>query len=393
MTTHSPAPDFGAPDTARIAIGLMSGTSMDGIDAALMHTDGVTVTRLGPSTTLAYPDSLRDRLRAAMENAASLVEPDKDSADVRVLERDLTDAHEAAVRQLLKNSGYAPTDIDVVGFHGQTLVHRPDRGWTWQIGDGGRLAGRLSMPVINDFRAADVAGGGQGAPLVPVYHAALAARGGRHRRLAVVNIGGVANVTWIDLTAGAEEPALVAFDTGPGNAVVDDWVRHHSGAAYDADGAMASSGMTHSDVLLNLMDSSYFADSPPKSLDRADFTMQAVRGLGAADGASTLTDFVVEGIVAAQEHFPAPVDEWYICGGGRHNTTLMKRLRRRLPVMVEPVEALGWRGDALEAEAFAFLAVRRLRGLPLTYPGTTGCARPVVGGVLHLPHGVQPGPA
>ncbi|TNE62018.1 MAG: anhydro-N-acetylmuramic acid kinase [Alphaproteobacteria bacterium] len=375
---------LGEPGDIKCVIGLMSGTSMDGVDAAMIYTDGTRLERRGPSLTMPYPPRLRDQIKEGLRIAASAGSSGDAPPAIKVLEQDLTDYHAAAVQELLGVTGLAAADIDLIGFHGQTLTHRPDRGWTWQIGDGGRLAGRTGIPVVNDFRTADVAAGGEGAPLVPLYHAALLAGEKRHKTVAVLNIGGVANVTWVSFKNGPE-PEIVAFDTGPGNAILDDWAEIHTGTPCDTDGQLAARGLSHEEVVMGLMASPYFDEAPPKTLDRDDFNVQGVRGLSAEDGAATLTDFMVESMVAAQSHFPSPPDAWYVCGGGRHNKTLMRRLRRRLPVLVDPVDVLGWRGDALEAEAFAFLAVRSVRGLPLSLPSTTGCPVPTTGGVLNEP--------
>lgn len=376
---------FGEAGTTKCVIGLMSGTSMDGVDAALIYTDGVSISRIGPSLTVSYSADVRERIRAGLDMASSFVPGSDIPTEIKDLERELTDWHAHAVEELLKVTGQTAKDVDLIGFHGQTLTHRPDRGWTWQIGDGGRLAGHTGIPVVNDFRTADVEAGGEGAPLAPLYHAALLKRERRHKTAAILNVGGVANVTWVSFAEDEENPAIVAFDTGPGNAMLDDWAQIHTGKPVDTDGVLAARGISHEEVVMGLMATPYFDETPPKTLDRDDFNIQSVRGLSAEDGAATLTNFVVESIVAAQSHFPLPPEAWYVCGGGRLNPTLMRRLRRRLPVLVDPVEVLGWRGDALEAEAFAFLAARSERGLPLSLPSTTGCREPLPGGQLHKP--------
>lgn len=372
----------GKPDTSKCAIGLMSGTSMDGVDAAILHTDGVTVERFGPTLTMPYTDSMRSKLVEGMRQASACTSPSDTPDELKALEQEVTDWHAEAVFELLSKNDVSASEVDLIGFHGQTVMHRPDRGWTWQLGDGARLASATGITVINDFRSADMKAGGQGAPLVPIYHCALATQGSRYNTIAVLNLGGVANVTWI---SGSHEGdfEILAFDTGPGNAVIDDWAQLHTNKRFDEDGVLAARGLSHEEIVMGMMASSYFDDIPPKSLDRDDFNMQAVRGLSPEDGAATLTNFVVESVVAAQSHFPAPPEAWFVCGGGRHNSTLMRRLRRRLPVLVDPVEVVGWRGDALEAEAFAFLAVRADRGMPFSYPQTTGCTAPTTGGVTH----------
>jgi anhydro-N-acetylmuramic acid kinase len=267
------------------------------------------------------------------------------------------------------------TEVDLVGFHGHTILHRPAERRTLQIGDGALLAGRLGLDVVGDFRSADVAAGGEGAPLAPLYHAALAAA--LPKPIAVLNIGGVANVTWI---GGPEE--ILAFDTGPGNALIDDWVRRLTGSAADLDGVLARAGAVSAAHVENFLASSFFDRLPPKSLDRDDFRDVLPTGLSLEDGAATLTEMTAAAVAAAGRHFPAPAEQWLVTGGGRHNPALMEALRRRLDVPVRPVEAVGWHGDALEAQAFAYLAVRSVFGLPLSLPSTTGVPRPTCGGRL-----------
>jgi anhydro-N-acetylmuramic acid kinase len=351
-------------------IGLMSGTSLDGVDAAWLDTDGHTVSSFGPTITVPYDAGLRAELRQLLDLAPTLRADDPRVADAA--ER-LTDYHVRAVEAL----GHS---ADLVGFHGQTILHRPACRQTWQIGDAPALAARLSLPVAYDFRSADVAAGGQGAPIVPVYHAALAAA--LPKPLTVLNIGGVANVTWI-----GGDGALLAFDTGPGNGPLDDWVSRHTGLPFDAGGALAAIGRTDADVLGRLMAHAYFALPGPKSLDRLDFAdclaASGLAGLSAADGAATLAAFTVASVAAAV--FPEPPARWLVCGGGRLNPVLMRGLRTALPVPVEPVEAVGWNGDALEAQCFGFLAVRVMAGLPLSFPSTTGVPVPVAGGRVARP--------
>jgi anhydro-N-acetylmuramic acid kinase len=358
------------------AVGLMSGTSMDGIDAALIDTDGDGQVLACGFVSLPYDDAFRAKLRAAMEVALRLPAPAPQHPELAPVIRELTLRHAQAVRQLLSETG---TTASVIGFHGQTLAHRPDQRWTWQAGDPALLAQLTGLDVVFDFRVADVAAGGQGAPFVPLYHEALARAAALEGPLAVVNIGGVGNVTWI----GPDAHDLLAFDTGPGNALIDDWMLAHTGRAVDEGGATAARGRVREDVLTAMLDLPWFDLPAPKSLDRADFTGQAARGLSVEDGAATLTAFTAATIALAQAQMPAPPARWLITGGGRHNATLMQMLRDRLGAPVDPVEAVGWRGDAMEAEAFAYLAVRSRLGLPLSLPGTTGVPRPMPGGTLH----------
>ena len=346
------------------AIGLMSGTSLDGVDAAWLETDGVLVGRLGPSLTLPYDAALRADLRRLLDRAPALP---RDDAGVAEIAARLTERHVEAVRAI-------GMPADIVGFHGQTILHRPDRRLTWQIGDADLLARATGLRVAWDFRSADVAAGGEGAPLVPAYHAALAAK--LPLPLAVLNIGGVANVTFI----GADG-ALLACDTGPGNGPLDDWAACHASLACDRDGVLSAAGRVDAGVLARLLADPWFRRPMPKSLDRLAFgaTLAAsgLDALAACDGAATLVAFIAGAV--ARIPLPEMPRRWLVCGGGRHNPSIMAALRARLGA-VAPVEDVGWDGDALEAQCFGFLAVRVLRGLALSFPGTTGVGRPLPGG-------------
>ncbi|TRW14909.1 anhydro-N-acetylmuramic acid kinase [Glacieibacterium frigidum] len=356
-----------------LAIGLMSGTSMDGIDAALIDTDGEGANvRIGFHFT-PYDEAMRARLRAACTLALGVERPGPDMV-IDPIARDLTLAHAEAVAALLAATGTAPDEVGVIGFHGQTVAHRPERGWTWQIGDGALLAQVTGIRVVHDFRWADVAAGGQGAPLAPGYHRALA--GGLERPLGVLNLGGVGNLTWFG------EDAWLSFDTGPANAPIDDWVREQTGATRDEGGALAAAGAVHDSVLDSMLDTPWFDLAPPKSLDRDAWNVQAVRGLSAADGAATLTAFSAATVALALNHVPAPPRRLLVTGGGRHNPTLMAMLERRTGIPCEPVEAVGWQGDELEAQAFAWMAVRVLDGKPTSWPETTGVPQPTSGGIV-----------
>ncbi|MFM9864531.1 MAG: anhydro-N-acetylmuramic acid kinase [Micropepsaceae bacterium] len=357
------------------AIGLMSGTSMDGIDAAVLDTDGERIAAFGATHFEPYGPEMRAKLRAGMERAASWTAAGPLPAEIAHLERELTQAHAHAVDVLLRSAGLAARDVAVIGFHGQALVHRPEQRMTLQIGSGPLLAATTGIDVVNDFRSADVRAGGQGAPLVPIYHAALAAG---HAPVAVINIGGVANVTFV-----GRDGKLVAFDTGPGNAPIDDWTMQHTGKPIDAGGALAAKGLVNESVVAHLLQHPFFEKPPPKSLDRMTFSLDMARNLSAEDGAATLTAFTARAIAGAAKHLLAQPLEWIVCGGGRHNPVLMRELRTALQgSRVIVAEDAGWRGDFIEAEAFAYLAVRSLRGLPISFPTTTGAPRPMTGGVL-----------
>jgi anhydro-N-acetylmuramic acid kinase len=363
----------------RLALGLISGTSMDGIDAAVIETDGERVGARCGALTLPYPSALRTELLAiAADPARAYSDP------LAEIERAVTEANAAAARAVLARSGLRADAIAVVGLHGQTVLHRPERRFTRQLGDGARLAGLLGIDVVAGFRLADVAAGGQGAPLAPLYHAALARE--LPQPLAVLNLGGVANVTFLD------GGTIIAFDTGPASAMIDDWVRRHTGLAFDEDGRIAASGCVDQARLARLLAHPFFRRKPPKSLDRNDFPLAEMDGLSLADGAATLAVFTAASVAQALPHLPARPLRWLVTGGGRHNATLMRGLADALEAPVAPVEAVGWDGDALEAELFGFLAMRSLCGLPLSLPSTTGVPEPMRGGVLNRATPPQPFP-
>lgn len=356
------------------ALGLMSGTSLDGIDAALIRTDGEHVFAFGPWLTLPYDDTMKTLLREAVHGRGDMLKA----------EQEVTLKHAEAVRQLLAQAGMTKKDVHVIGFHGQTVAHRPYEHITWQIGDGALLAEKAGIDVVCDFRRRDVAAGGEGAPLVPLYHAALARQ--MELPIAVLNIGGIANVTWIGRseTQGTEllDLDIIAFDTGPGNAMLNDWAFKATGVDCDVDGRLAAAGTADMDAVERMLANSFFAKTPPKSLDRNHFPLDALEGLSKEDGAATLTAFMAASVAHGTRYFPRAARQWFITGGGRHNPALMAALKLHLP-QVHPVEALGWTGDALEAQAFGFLAMRSLKGLALSLPTTTGALRPVTGGAYH----------
>lgn len=352
----------------------MSGTSLDGIDVALLRTDGEDVVERGPAATYPYRPDQQALLQDALRQAKTLEQRNARPGILAEAERALTRWHAEAVERFRDETGTG--EFDVIGFHGQTVIHRPERGLTVQLGDGPALARRVGIPVVYDMRAADVAAGGQGAPLVPVYHRALAAGLGE-RPAAFVNIGGVANMTWI-----GRQGELVAFDTGPGNALLNDWCERHTDVSFDRDGVLAARGHVDADALRQLLNHNYFATAAPKSLDRNAFDATWLDGLSVEDGAATLTRFTAESIARSAVLVPEAPRLYVVCGGGRRNPTLMRDLRNLLQAHVIVAEDLGFNGDSMEAEAWAYLAVRCLRGLPISFPGTTGAPRPLSAGVL-----------
>jgi anhydro-N-acetylmuramic acid kinase len=366
-----------------LAIGLMSGTSQDGVDVALLDTDGDTVARFGATAYRTYSKAERTLLRRATAAAENLTERGARPELVAQAEALVNDAHAEAVQSFLTTNDLQPDDVAAVGFHGQTLLHRPEHGLTIQIGDGNSLARMLGIPVVYDFRAADVAAGGQGAPLAPIFHRALVRQSGRAEPIAVLNLGGVANVTFID------GDVLIACDTGPGNALLDDFLRLQTGSLLDTDGRRAAAGRVDEAIIARLLSHPFFALPPPKSLDRNDFRGWAgdvLDGIGVENGAATLTALTAAAVARIVTHLPRPPKTWIVAGGGARNPTLMRMLAERLaPARLESAHAVGWSVDSLEAQAFAYLAVRSLRGLPISFPGTTGAPGPLTGGVLARP--------
>jgi anhydro-N-acetylmuramic acid kinase len=363
------------------AVGLMTGTALDGfIDAALLRTDGAAIEAFGPWRLHPYSAELRGRLARSIDAARAWNFAGPEPAAITEAQADYTRAHADAVLALLADAGLSPPDVAVIGFHGLTVLHRPAMRRTRQIGDGALLARLTGVPVAFDFRSNDVAAGGQGAPLAPIYHAALLRHAGLAAPAAVLNLGGVANITW---WGGGDQ--LVAFDCGPANGPLNEWVEAHGLGAFDRDGRLAASGIVHEGLLLQLLDHPWLGEAWPKSLDRYDFSASMVRGLSPADGAATLTAFTAAAIGLGLDLCPSRPEAVVACGGGRKNPVLVAEIERRARVRVIDADALGWRGDAIEAEAFAHLAMRSLRGLPLSFPDTTAAPAPITGGRIVRP--------
>jgi anhydro-N-acetylmuramic acid kinase len=363
------------------AIGLMSGTSLDGVDVAMIETDGKRVEAFGPSGYRPYTDKERGLLRQALTEAVHLPRRDARPGILREAERAVTIAHAEAVAAFTAQHHITRENVDIVGFHGQTVLHRPALRMTVQIGDAAALAKAIHIPVMHDFRAADVAAGGQGAPFVPVYHRALAQSLEREGPMAVLNIGGVSNITYID-----GDDTLIACDTGPGNALLDDFVFRATGQRFDCEGRLSAQGAADEAWVARGLQHPFFTRPPPKSLDRNDFASLALPVMLPADGAATLTAFTAAAIARIVPLLPKPPRSWIVAGGGARNLTMVRMLRDRLaPATVEAADALGWSADSIEAQAFGFLAARGLKGLPLSYPATTGVPIPMTGGVIARP--------
>ena len=365
--------------------GLMTGTVLDGqIDVALIRTDGAEIMEFGPAGTVSYPDHLRSRLADCVAAATAWNFDGPEPAINKEVERELTLAQSDAVISFARSHNHAMADISAIGFHGQTILHHPPlagrTGQTRQLGDGPMMAERTGRPVIFDFRSADMALGGQGAPLCPVYHAALLAGRGTGPQAAVLNLGGIGNITW-----RSTDGQIIGFDTGPANAPIDDWVRRHAAGSMDRDGQFACRGTVDEDRLRQALDHPYFSASYPKSLDRMAFPDSLADGLSLEDGAAFLTALAAVAVARAVAGLPGMIDNLIVCGGGRHNPALMRAIETRAGVTVTNADDLAWRGDSLEAECFAFLAARRLSGLPASFPSTTGVPHPLVAGRIAMP--------
>ena len=388
----------------------MTGTVLDGnIDVALLKTDGEQIESFGRYTLAPYTTKTVELLREAVDQANRWQFDGTEPDIFAEASRQLTIEQSNAVKRLVEEADLSLDDIGVVGFHGQTVLHRPPQGGsigqTRQLGDGALMSQRLNVPVVDDFRSADMQLGGQGAPLSAIYHKALLSRlavpgnrgnpgspsdhgnpgkfgspgmTGTSGSMAVLNLGGVANLTWWD-----GHDRLIAFDTGPANAPINDFVREVAGLDYDKDGALAAAGVVDEKRLAELLNHPYFNEPFPKSLDRFGFSWQMAEGLSLQDGAALLTAFCAVAVSKALAQLPHSPKQLIVCGGGRHNASLMKALEQRTGVQVSTAEHAGWRGDAVEAECFAYLAVRTLQGLPNSFPGTTGATSPVCGGVIH----------
>lgn len=369
----------------KTAIGLMSGTSMDGIDIALIRTDGRGKVERGAALGIAYDAKFRDRLKQALEEAKTIRRREERPSTLADVERELIMRHASAVQDFLNKNKILSADVDVIGFHGQTVLHRPDQALTVQLGDGALLARETGIAVVHDMRANDMVHGGQGAPLIPAYHAALAAglpaelRSGRP--VVFVNIGGISNLTCVG-TGGQ----IVAYDSGPGNTLIDQWVEAHAGIPYDQGGMIASEGHVIAGLAERYLENPFFSAGKRRSLDRNDFSPPAGADASLEDGARTLAYVTAAAVLKSAQHLPERPGTYIICGGGRLNRIIMRDLTElalREEATVVSAEAAGLDGDAMEAEAWAYLAVRSLEGLPLTFPGTTGVTEPVTGGVFN----------
>lgn len=349
------------------AVGLMSGTSLDGIDVALIRTDGKDQTELVDSALFEYESTTKDAIRGVFGSRHA-------TPQTAIASDLLTDAHIDAVQDFMRGRS---EKVDIIGFHGQTIMHDPSQRFTWQIGDPAKLANAVGIDVVGDMRMADVKAGGQGAPLLPLCHRAFASK--VQKPIAILNLGGVGNITWL----GVERTDILAFDTGPANALIDDLVKQKTGRSYDSDGRLAAAGKPHTKMIEEWLTHDYFSKPAPKSLDRDEWDVAQVYDLDLHDGVATLAEFTVRSIMKSLTFLPDTPRGLYVAGGGRHNKYIMARLKKDCPFDVSPVEALGWNGDMLEAQGFGYLAVRSFLGLALTLPTTTGVPEAMSGGVLY----------
>lgn len=364
------------------AIGMISGTSLDGIDAAIIKSDGEHVERIGTPYHRPYTKDEQSLLKSALAEARAEGRPTRSNILINNAEEMITKLHAEVIKEIIEANDIQADDIDIIGFHGQTVLHGPEEGWTWQIGDGKTLAELTKISVIHDLRRNDMEHGGEGAPLAPIYHHIVARSSDVDYPVAMLNLGGVGNITWI---GGPDAANMLAFDTGPANALLDDLVRKNTDLPFDKGGEISAKGTVDQVLVQKWLNNDYFKQTAPKSLDRDDFNVDEVHALSLEDGAATLCAFSVRCVKLAEDLCPAPVKHWYVCGGGAKNPVMMKMLDVELDGSVEPVNALGFDSDYIEAEAFALMAIRKIYDLPISFPGTTGVSKPCTGGVLNSP--------
>jgi len=380
----------------KTAIGLMSGTSMDGIDAVLLQTDGRSAINALAHYAMPYSAAFRQELLHALQDAQAITAPDQRPGNLLQAERELTLLHARAIKNLLAQEKLEPQGVDIIGFHGQTVIHCPpphadsDSGFTVQLGDGSLLAREANISVIADMRAADMRAGGNGAPLAPVYHRALAAslRGKCAFPLAFINIGGIANVTYIE-NAGENNDNLIAFDCGAGNCLIDQWAEAKIGRSYDKNGEAGLKGKISEGVAQAYFKLPIFKQER-RSYDRNDFpplsSLSEEDNLSYEGGAATLAYITAEGIIHSFSRLPQMPKTLIVSGGGIKNRAIMQNLARlsaACGISLKTAENFSFSSAFMEAEAWAYLAVRSFYHLPLTYPQTTGCRAPVSGGVLY----------
>ena len=350
-----------------LAVGLMSGTSADGVDAALVRTDGEAEVDFLDTLSLPYSDSLRSDLIKAAQTDIAL-------SDVLRLENTITRVHIEACDKLLNQAGCDPEEVSVIGFHGHTVRHEPARGITWQLGNAALLASQVRARVVHDFRRADIALGGQGAPLAPLFHRAVTES--IDKPAIILNLGGVANITWLGANG-----AIRAGDTGPGCGLLDLWASEQVGVPFDRDGVLAQAGKADTALVRRALEHNYFQQPFPKSADRFEFGFVDLSSLSPPDGAATLCALTAEAVACASEQLPERAVHCWVTGGGAKHSVLMQMLRDRLG-HAEPIETIGLNGEFLEAQCFAWLSVRRLRGLATSLPETTGTQSPTCGGAI-----------
>lgn len=374
-----------SPKNTLRVLGFMTGTSLDAVDMAVIETDGHDILSFGPAGEMKLDGETRAVIEDAIEDAFDWERDEEEPDSFEDARMAVADAHLAAALGFMAVNGVKSTALDLVGVHGQTVLHEaptPEQsGRTIQLIDAASVAEGLGVPTAFDFRSADVAAGGQGAPLAPVYHAALVRQAGMEGPVAVLNLGGVGNITLI-----RADGQLEAFDTGPANGMVDLLVQSRMKKRMDEGGRLAAAGMVDQVVLDAYLAHPYFATNGPKSLDRFDFSLDPVAQLSLEDAAATLTVFAAQAVALGVARCSEQPKEIVVCGGGRHNPVLLAAIRERVGVPVSTAENKGWRGDSIEAEAFAFLAARCRLGLPISFPGTTGVAAPMTGGRI-----VEPG--
>ena len=361
-----------------IALGLMSGTSADGIDVAVLTTDGKTKINLGPSGYYPFSNSFRSKIKSIFKKKVN-IEKIKKQKRIVDIENEFTYLNFVAINKFLKKNKINKKEIDVVGFHGQTISHNPMNGYSWQIGNSQKLVNLLNVKVVSNFRDNDIKNGGQGAPLTPIFHYYLTKK--IKKKICFINLGGISNVTYFNHRSKNSLNDILAFDAGPCCSLMDDWVSKNSNKKFDDLGILARSGNVKKEIIQNFLKKPYFSKLPPKSLDRSFFSLSLLKKLKIRDGSATINYLVADTLLKAFGYFPNYPDLCILSGGGRHNKFLVELINKKIKKSkILLAENYNWNGDSIEAHAFAYLSVRKLLNLPITYPKITGVKKPLSGG-------------
>ena len=363
-----------------IALGLMSGTSADGIDVAILTTDGKAKIKLGPSGYYPFSKSFITKIKSIFKKKLNIDKSKKQKRIIKI-ENEFTQLNFIAINKFLKKNKINKKKIDVVGFHGQTISHNPASGYSWQIGNSQKLANLLNIKVVSNFRENDIKNGGQGAPLTPIFHYYLTKK--MKKKICFINLGGISNITYFNHRSKTSLNNMLAFDAGPCCSLIDDWISKNSNNKFDNFGLLARKGNVKKEIIHNFLKKPYFSKLPPKSLDRSFFSLSLLKKLNIEDGAATLNYLVANSVLKAFDYFPNNPNLCILSGGGRLNKFLVELISNKLKKSkILLAENYNWNGDSIEAHAFAYLSVRKLLNLPITFPKTTGIKKPLTAGQI-----------